>query len=221
MWPARSQAEGRCRSSTLSCSIFRPRSGRRPRCPPRSSKPSRPSSACVPAPFHSLARHARRYRSPGSLTRTLAQDKFEHLFGTRTMSRQNLMGLISVATVLKISPGDAEVPLYASGQRSSKFAMVLDGSVRVLAGQEGFACSKGPWDVFCRNVLETRAPVHRRRPAATGNTRCCEGAVCCPGSSHVPADAERGGAGTRHGVSGGARLQRDDRAREAWTSADV
>ncbi|KAJ1495101.1 hypothetical protein T484DRAFT_2217562 [Baffinella frigidus] len=37
--------------------------------------------------------------------------------------------------------------------------MVLDGNLQVYAGKEKFSSVKGPWDVFCRNVLEDRKSV--------------------------------------------------------------
>jgi len=34
--------------------------------------------------------------------------------------------------------------IYSAGEHSSKFTLVLDGNVDVLAGEDGFSCARGP-----------------------------------------------------------------------------
>eukprot|EP00290_Baffinella_frigidus_P002445 CAMPEP_0180186904 /NCGR_PEP_ID=MMETSP0986-20121125/43239_1 /TAXON_ID=697907 /ORGANISM="non described non described, Strain CCMP2293" /LENGTH=692 /DNA_ID=CAMNT_0022140953 /DNA_START=14 /DNA_END=2093 /DNA_ORIENTATION=+ len=87
------------------------------------------------------------------------RDKFTPLFGTKTISRVNLSQLIKDAPILKRREGDEPLDLYKIGEQTSKFCMVLDGNLQVYAGKEKFSSVKGPWDVFCRNVLEDRKSV--------------------------------------------------------------
>lgn len=94
------------------------------------------------------------------------KDRFIQLFGEQVMSRLALESLIQTAHVQKFDPKEAAAAgegageaIYARGEATSKFTLVLEGEIRVQAGEDGFACIKGPWDVFGQRVLATHNQV--------------------------------------------------------------
>uniref|UniRef100_A0A7S1EIT6 CNNM transmembrane domain-containing protein n=3 Tax=Hemiselmis andersenii TaxID=464988 RepID=A0A7S1EIT6_HEMAN len=85
--------------------------------------------------------------------------KHQHTFGVSVMSAEDLSRLIRSSHVLRLSEEDGEHAIYTAGSTTSCCTLVLDGHVKVRAGQDGFESICGPWTIFGLRVFETQSEI--------------------------------------------------------------